>query len=242
MKKTTIGTWITTYNPTALDVISKCDFDWICIDMEHSSITLEQLENLLNILDKNKSNSFVRVSDNNKTEIKKVLDLGAKGIIVPMVNTAIQAKNAISYATYPPKGQRGFALARAQGYGYDLKNYAKISRNIKIVIQIETIQGINNLDEILEIKGLYATLIGPRDLSGSIGKSGDYKNNKFLKALEKYEKLSKKKKISMGIHIAYPETNTVNQFIRKGYKFVAIGTDMTFLGNICREKLSKIKK
>ena len=89
---------------------------------------------------------------------------------------------------------------------------------------------------------MYATLIGPRDLSGSIGKAGDYKNNKFLKALEKYEKLSKKKKISMGIHIAYPETNTANQFIRKGYKFVAIGTDMTFLGNICREKLSKIKK
>ena len=113
--KAKIGTWITTYNPSALDVISKCHFDWICIDMEHSSISLEQLENLLNVLDKNKSNSFVRVSDNNKTEIKKILDLGAKGIIVPMINTALEAKNAISYATYPPIGQRGFALARAQG-------------------------------------------------------------------------------------------------------------------------------
>ena len=70
--KAKIGTWITTYNPSALDVISKCNFDWICIDIEHSSITLEQLENLLNVLDKNKSNSFVRVSDNNKTEIIRV--------------------------------------------------------------------------------------------------------------------------------------------------------------------------
>ena len=148
--KAKIGTWITTYNPSALDVISKCNFDWICIDMEHSSITLEQLENLLNVLDKNKSNSFVRVSDNNKTEIKKVLDLGAKGIIVPMINTALEANNAISYATHPPKGQRGFGLARAQGYGYDLKNYEKISRNIKIVIQIETIEGINNFEKILK--------------------------------------------------------------------------------------------
>ena len=92
------------------------------------------------------------------------------------------------------------------------------------------------------MKGLHATLIGPRDLSGSIGKAGDFKNKKFLKSLEKYEKLSKQNKISMGIHIAFPKTYSVNKFIKKGYKFVAIGTDMTFLGNTCREKLSKIKK
>ena len=242
MKKTTLGTWITTYNPSALDVISKCNFDWICIDMEHSSITLEQLENLLNVLDKNKSNSFVRVSDNDKTEIKKVLDLGAKGIIVPMVNTAIQAKNAISYATYPPEGQRGFALARAQGFGYDLTNYEKVSKNIKIVVQIETIKAINNLEEILKVKGLHSTLIGPRDLSGSIGKPGDYKNKKFIKALQKYEKLSKQNKVSMGMHVAFPKTEILNKFIKKGYKFVAIGTDMTFLGDAIREKIDKIKK
>ena len=95
MNKTKIGTWITTYNPSALDVISKCNFDWVCIDMEHSSITLDQLQNLLNVLDKNKSFSYVRVSENNKTEIKKVLDLGAQGLIIPMVNTALEAKNAI---------------------------------------------------------------------------------------------------------------------------------------------------
>ena len=121
MTKTTIGTWITSNNISALDVMSKCNFDWICIDLEHTTITLEELQNLLNVLDKNKTYSFVRVSENNKTEIKKVLDLGAKGIIIPMVNTVAQAKSAISYATYPPKGKRGFALGRAHGYGYDLK-------------------------------------------------------------------------------------------------------------------------
>ena len=242
MNKAKVGTWITTYNPSALDVISKCNFDWICIDMEHSSITLEQLENLLNVLDKNKSNSFVRVSDNNKTEIKKVLDLGAKGIIVPMINTALEAKNAISYATYPPKGQRGYALARAQGFGYDLTNYKKISKNIKIVVQIETIKAINNLEEILKVKDLHSTLIGPRDLSGSIGKPGDYKNKEFIKALQKYEKISKQYKVSMGMHVAFPDTDNLNKFIKKGYKFVAIGTDMTFLGDAIRGKIDKIKK
>ena len=242
MDKAKIGTWITTYNTSALDVISKCNFDWICIDMEHSSITLEQLENLLNVLDKNGSNSFVRVSDNNKTEIKKVLDLGAKGIIVPMVNTASEAKNAISYANYPPKGQRGYALARAQGFGYGLKGYEKISKNIKVVVQIETAKAIDNLESILKVKGIHSTLIGPRDLSGSIGKPGNYTDKKFLKALQKYEQVSRKNKVSMGMHVAYPETDTLNKFINKGYKFLAIGTDMTFLGDTIREKIKKIKK
>ncbi len=242
MNKAKIGTWITTYNPSALDVISKCNFDWICVDMEHSSITLEQLENLLNVLDKNGSNSFVRVSENNKTEIKKVLDLGAKGIIVPMINTPLEAKNAVSYATYPPKGQRGYALGRAQGFGYDLINYEKVSKNIKIVVQIESIKAINNLEEILKVKGIHSTLIGPRDLSGSIGKPGNYKNDKFVKALQKYEKISKINKVPTGMHVAYPDTEALNKFIKRGYKFLAIGTDMTFLGDTIRDKLRKIKK
>jgi len=242
MNKPKIGTWITTYNPSALDVISRCNFDWICIDMEHSSITLEQLENLLNVLDKNKSISFVRVSENNKTEIKKILDLGAKGIVVPMVNTALEAKNAVSYATYPPKGKRGFALARAQGFGYELSNYVTLSKNIKIVVQVETIKAINNLEEILKVKGIYSTLIGPRDLSGSIGKPGDYKNKKFIKALQKYEKLSILNKVSMGMHIAFPEIEILNKFIKRKYKFLTIDTDMKFLGEAIRDKLKKIKK
>ena len=242
MKKTSIGSWITNYNISALDVMSKCRFDWICIDLEHTTITLEQLQNLLNVLDKNKTYSFVRVSENNKTEIKKVLDLGAKGIIVPMVNTVAQAKNAISYATYPPKGKRGFALGRAHGFGYELKKYQKISKNIKIVLQIESAEGINNLDKILKIEGIYSTLIGPRDLSGSIGKVGDFKNKKFLKFLKRYEQISKKNKISMGMHVAYPDTDAVNQYIKKGYKFMAIGTEKTFLGNSCINSLKKIKK
>ena len=159
-----------------------------------------------------------------------------------MINTALEAKNAISYATYPPKGQRGYALARAQGFGYNLANYTKISKNIKIVVQIETVKAINNLEKILKVKGIHSTLIGPRDLSGSISSAGDYKNKKFIKALQKYEKISRQNKVSMGMHVAYPKTETLNKFIKKGYKFVAIGTDMTFLGDTIREKIKKIKK
>ena len=110
------------------------------------------------------------------------------------------------------------------------------------MIQIETIKAINNLEDILKVRGIYSTLIGPRDLSGSIGKPGDYKSKNFIKALKKYEAASKKYKVSMGMHVAYPNTETLNKFINKGYKFLAIGTDMTFLGDTIRDKLKKIKK
>ena len=132
--------------------------------------------------------------------------------------------------------------SKMSAFAKNLNNYLKVSKNIKIVVQIETIKAINNLEEILKVKGIHSTLIGPRDLSGSISKAGDYKNKKFIKALQKYEKISKQNNVSMGIHIAFPKTETLNKFIKKGYEFIGIGTDMTFLGDAIREKLNKINK
>ena len=242
MKKTSIGAWILTYNPAATDVISKSGFDWVCIDLEHSSLNFTELSVLLNVLEKNKTESFVRVSSNDKTQIKKALDLGAKGIIVPMVNDAKEAKKAVDCSYYPPFGSRGLGFARAQGFGFDLKNYLKKSKNIKLIVQIESLEAINNLEKILKVKGLSGTFIGPYDLSGSLGQSGNFTNKKYINSILKYEKLSKKYKVPMGIHVAYPDVVLVNKTIRKGYKFIAMGTDMTFLGTACREKLIKIKK
>ena len=105
MKKSSIGAWILTYNPAATDVISKSGFDWVCIDLEHSSLNFTELSVLLNVLEKNKTESFVRVSSNDKTQIKKVLDLGAKGIIVPMVNNAVEAKKLLIVHTILLLGQ-----------------------------------------------------------------------------------------------------------------------------------------
>ena len=171
-KKYKIGTWIITNSPASVDVISKSGFDFVCIDLEHSSISYEELNSLLIILDKNKVESFVRVSSNNQTEIKKVLDLGAKGIIVPMINNQSDAIRAVSYTYYPKRGQRGIGLSRAQEYGYNFKNYLKTANKIKLIFQIETIQAIQNLEKILKVKGFNGTMIGPYDLSSSLGKLG----------------------------------------------------------------------
>ena len=203
-------------------------------------MTLEELNSLLIILDKNKVESYVRVSSNSQTEIKKALDLGAKGIIVPMINNEQDAIKAVKYTYYPKKGQRGVGLSRAQGYGYNFKNYLRIANKIKLVLQIETASAIKNLDKILKVKGFDGTMIGPYDLSGSVGELGNFSSKEFKKSILKYETISKKYNKFMGRHIAYPEINTVKNQIRKKYKFIVVGTDMTFLGEACRSLLNKI--
>ena len=240
-KKIKIGSWITTYNPSAVHLMSLLGFKWLCIDMEHSTISFDQMEQLIAAIKNNDSVPFVRVGANDQLHIKKALDAGAQGIIVPMVNTVKEAKNAINCTFYPPVGKRGVGLSRSSNFGYDFETYVKgESKKIQLILQIENIEGINNLDKILDLKNISGTLLGPYDLSASLGVIGKLENSLVKSAIKKYEEISKRKKIPTGIHIAYPDINKIKLAFKKKYKFIASGTDMIFLGNSCKEFLKKI--
>jgi len=241
MKKINIGSWITTFNPTAAHLMSSLGFGWLCIDMEHSTITFDQMSSLITIVEKNGSIPFVRVGSNETLHIKKALDAGAKGIIVPMVNTVKDAKKAIESSYYPPHGKRGVGLSIASNFGYNFKNYIKnISKKIPLILQIESIEGINNLEKILDLKNISGTLLGPYDLSSSLGVIGKLESPLVKKAIRKYESISKKKKISMGIHITEPNLVKIKNYKKRNYKLIASGTDTLFLGNSCRDFLKKL--
>ncbi len=243
MKKNSknIGTWITTFNPSATHLMSSLGFKWLCIDMEHSSITFDQMTTLITVIENNRVLPYVRVGSNDKLQIKKALDAGAKGIIVPMINTVKDAKYAIESTFYYPRGKRGVGLSRAQNFGNNFQRYViNDSRKIKLILQIESIEAINNLEKILDLKYISGTLIGPYDLSSSLGVIGKLDDSKVKKAIDKYEKISRKKKISMGIHIAQPDFNKIKRSFAKRYKFVAAGTDMIFLSNSCKNFLKKL--
>jgi len=240
-KKIKIGSWITTFNPSAAHLMSTMGFQWLCIDMEHSTITFDQMAVLISVIESNRSIPFVRVGLNDKLHIKKALDAGAQGIIVPMVNTVKDAKKAIDSAYYYPKGKRGVGLTRASNFGYNFEKYVKNeSKKIQLILQIESIEAINNLDKILDLKNISGTLLGPYDLSSSLYVIGKLQNPLVKNAIRKYEKISNKKGVSMGIHIAQPDTSKIKRAYKKKYKFIASGTDMIFLGNSCREFLKKI--
>ena len=238
----TIGSWITINNESVVEVLSETGFDWLCIDMEHSSIDFNDTQKLILTIQSKNLKAFVRVGKNDSLLIKRVLDSGADGLIVPMVNSKHDVDNIINSSFYPPIGKRGVGLARAQGYGFNFETYKnQKQKEIKIIVQIEHVDAIKNLDEILDNKYIYGSIIGPYDLSGSMGKPGNYDDNDILELLKKYESTAKKFKKKIGFHVIKPDHNLVYEKIKDGYDFIAFSLDTIFLGQMPRNELEKLK-
>ena len=242
-KELSVGSWITIPSTEIIEILSTAQFDWLAIDLEHTSISINQAKQLIQTIQANDMSALVRVSSNNKNEIKKVLDIGANGIIVPMVNTKKDIDSIISNVQYPPVGSRGVGLNRAQKYGFsfdDYKNYVK--DNIVIIAQIEHINGVNNLDKILSTNGFDGIIIGPYDLSASMGYPGDYNRKEVKLAINKIEKLTQNSSKSLGFHVIESDHSFTIKKINKGYNFVAFSIDFFFLGDMARKQMKLLKK
>lgn len=242
MKNYLLGSWITVDSPHVAEVMADAGFDWLCIDCEHTSIDYKELQYLISTINKKGLKSYVRVSANEESPIKRTLDCGADGIIIPQIKNIEDAKKAIQYSFYNPIGSRGVsAAAPAQKYGFGFADYQKKSKSIKLILQVEHIDAINNLKDILKLKEISGTFIGPYDLSASMGLPGDFENIKVKNAIKKYEKLNKDYKKYIGYHVTDPNPKFVKEKIRSGYNFIAFSWDMYFLGSSCRNKINDIK-
>lgn len=225
------GSWLTRPDPAIAEVMAKSGFfSWLTIDIEHSTISINQVEDLIRIIQLSKIEAYVRLSKNDFTLIKRVLDAGANGIIVPSVNSAKDAKKAIDACFYPPKGSRGVGLARAQNYGTRFKEYRKnLERKTKIIIQIEHAEAVENIDEIFSVKGIYGYFIGPYDLSASIGEAGDFNSKKVIDALKSVKESGIKRGVKPGYHVIEPDPQEVIKKTKEGYKIIGVSLDMLFL-------------
>ena len=241
--KVSLGSWITLGHFSIAEIMSKAGFEWLCIDLEHSVIDLFEAEQLIASISSNGCVPYVRVGANDPTIIKRVLDAGARGIIIPMINSADDAIKAVSACKYPPKGTRGVGLARAQDYGFNFDEYAKtINDEIKVIVQIEHYKAIKNLEQIIKIEGVSGTIIGPYDLSGSIGLPGQYDKPEVRELLDTYEKICKEHNSPLGFHVVPSDYNLVLDKIKLGYSFIAFSLDTLFLGTQCRDQLNKINE
>lgn len=224
-------------------ILNNGSFGWITIDMEHSVISIEKAQDLIRVISTGKAVPLVRVGNNDPYLIKRVMDAGAHGVIVPMVNSREQAEAAVAAVKYPPQGTRGVGLARAQGYGFGFESYSKwlVEESI-VIVQIEHIDAINNLEDILNSPGVDGSIIGPYDLSGSLGTPGDFTNPEFLEALEKYNRICGILKRPKGIHIVQPDVSMFKKYLDQGFCFIAFGLDAIFLGNTVKEIMTEISK
>jgi 2-dehydro-3-deoxyglucarate aldolase len=236
------GSWITINNPSIAEIMADAGFDWLCIDLEHSVTDYFEAQQLIAAIQSKGIKAFVRVGENNVRIIKRVLDAGADGIIVPSVNSAADAQKAVQAVYYPPFGKRGVGLARAQGYGFNFENYREVkAKEIILIAQIEHIHAIEELDAIIQTEGIHGTFIGPYDLSGSLGKPGQYDDDDVKEALVKYDSIASKYNKLIGFHVVPTDYKLVEEKISKGYNFIAFSFDAFFLGNAIREQLNFLK-
>jgi 2-dehydro-3-deoxyglucarate aldolase len=240
-QEVTIGSWVTLGHTSIAEIMAKAGFEWLVVDMEHSVITLNIAQQLIQVIEGCDVVPLVRVGENNPNMIKRVMDAGAYGVIVPMINTKEQAEAAVKAVKYPPLGTRGVGLARAQGYGDKFDEYAATVNAESIVIaQVEHIDAVNNLESILSVEGIDGCIIGPYDLSGSLGVPGNFEHPDVLAALRKVEQTCQKRRVALGMHVIQPDYRQVMEKVAKGYSFIGFSLDILFLGNSCRQQLKAV--
>jgi len=241
MSNYSIGTWLSLPNESVAEIFAKAGYEWVVIDLEHSAININQAEQLIRVIDLAGSKPFVRLSGHSSSQIKRVLDAGAKGILAPMVESKAQIESIVAACHYPPKGNRGMGLARAQGYGEanaKSKYITTTSKHIEIYAQIESVAGIANLDSIFsqEIDGYF---IGPYDLSASLGNPGIFNSDEFINAEGQILQASKQHQIKAGCHLVEPNPEQIPILINKGYEMIAFSVDIRMLDLSARLPFSK---
>jgi len=225
-----VGTWIQIGHPAVAEILARVGYDWVCVDLEHGSIDIETLTDLFRAIEANDAVPIARLPQNDPIWIRRSLDAGAMGLIIPMVNSSQEIESAIRYAKYPPRGERGYGYSRANSFGMDFEDYiAKANETIAIIAQIEHKDGIENIDSILQVQNLDGAFIGPLDLSGSYGKTGQLDCPEMRDALQRYLEACKKHRKCAGTHIVRPDERSIRNAINQGYKMIALGVDGVFL-------------
>lgn len=231
----TIGSWITLAHPAIAEIMAKAGFDWLVVDLEHSVITIREAEELIRVIELCGVVPLVRLSANDPVQIKRVMDAGAHGVIVPMVNSNEDAERAVDAVKYPPLGRRGVGLARAQGYGTWFDEYKTwLERESVVIVQVEHIKAVQCLNQILSTEGVDGFIVGPYDLSGSLGVPGQFEHPAVVEALQEVRRAAGSRKAVAGYHVVSLQPDLVVQKIREGYCFVAYGVDILFPGEMCR--------
>ena len=239
----TLGSWVTIGHPSVIDIMASAGFEWLVVDMEHTSIDLTTAHNLIATIQANDMKALVRVSKNEEVIIKRILDMGADGIVVPMVKSKADAMEAIDYAKYPPVGKRGVGLFRAQKYGLGFDEYKKwVNEELVIIAQIEHYEAVENIEEIITTDGIDGVIIGPYDLSGSLGYPGEYEREDVKNAIAKVLEVCKQNNIPSGFHVIESDPSKLNERIEQGCTFLAYSLDFFFLGDSARDGMKKVKR
>jgi len=235
-----VGTIVTLPSPEIAEVLGGSGLDWLFVDLEHSTMSIKDAQAILQAT-ASTVDCVVRVPLNDEIWIKKTLDIGASGIIVPLVKTAEEAQRAVQLCKYPPKGLRSVGIGRAHGYGENFQDYIESANDeIAVIIQVEHIDAVNNIEKILNVPGIDGLFVGPYDLSASMGKIGRPTDPGVQEAISQVKRSATQAKMPMGIFGA--TTEAVKPYIDNGYTLIAVGMDTLLLGNAAKKITALLKE
>jgi 2-dehydro-3-deoxyglucarate aldolase len=237
-----IGSWLQIPHTSIAEILGQSGYDWVAVDLEHGSIGIHQLPDLFRALELGNTLPLARLAQGSPKDCKQVLDAGAGGVIIPMVENANDLALIRDACRWPPAGNRGVGFSRANLFGRNFESYSKEAQEPFIVAMIESTLAVDNLEEILLVKGLDAILIGPYDLSASIGIVGQFDNPKFKEVIKKIRSLCNAANIPCGVHVVKPSQKELQQKINEGDRFLAYSVDSVFLNNFSRRPNVELKK
>lgn len=239
--ETLIGTFLSFGNPVVSEMIGQAGFDFAIIDMEHGIGTEQDTLHQLQAMEAGPASAVVRVESYERQRVHRVLDMGAEGIMFPRIKTLDEARQAVSALYYPPDGVRGVAkLVRASGYGKNFDQYhARQKQDIVGIIQVETEEILDCLDEVAVLDGVDVLFVGPMDLSMALGIFGDFKHPRFEEALDLTVAAARKAGKACGILL--PSTDYLPVWYEKGYRFFTGGGDLGFVNAGAQNMVKSLK-
>lgn len=237
-----IGGWLTLPSPAIAEILAGAGFDWLVVDLEHSIIPIDTAAEMIRVIDLMGVSPLVRLTSNDPNQIKRVMDAGAHGIIVPMLNSKAEAAAAVAATRYAPAGNRGVGLARAQRYGAGFAEYMRWQQEGGpiVIAQIEHVDGVAALPEILSVEGIDGLIIGPYDLSASMGKPGEFERPEFTASMARIAKAARAAGKPSGLHVVEPDTDAFKRAYAAGHRFLAYSVDIRMLDVMARSGLASI--
>lgn len=223
------GTWVQSPSPDVCEYLSSF-FPFVVIDLEHGAIDRGHVPNMVRAIRSRRSVAVARLLNSDPDIIKGILDSGVSGVILPNVKSAAQLKGSIEAAFWPPRGKRGVGFSKANMFGLEFESY-KDGEGISpvIIAQIESKEGLEDLEDILRVGALDGVIVGPYDLSASLNLLADFDNPVMEDALDYIIQACKKHGIPVGLHVVTPLKAEYEKAIQRGFSWIALGTEFQFL-------------
>ncbi len=224
-----LGSWIQFRDGSTAEIMGAAGYDWVAVDMEHGSISVGDLPDIFRALELGGTLPLARLAEGSSREARAALDAGAGGVIIPMIESAEQLVALRDVTRWPPAGRRGVGFARANLFGSRFEDYAAEAQAPMLVAMIETAAGVERLPEIVAVQGLDAVLIGPYDLSASLGHVAEFDNPEFIAAMERIRATCAGAGVPVGVHVVQLDRAQLDARIAEGYCFIAYSIDSVML-------------